>query len=105
MFCTQCGTELRDPDNFCPHCGNRLRAEAPSGPPQRLMLDTHRKKIAGVCAGFARYFDVDVVLMRVIFLIAAFCGAGILAYPICWIVMPKDTEVDALPAGTLATNQ
>lgn len=105
MFCTQCGTELREPDNFCSHCGHRLRPEAPVTADRRLMLDTHRKKIAGVCAGFARYLDVDVVLVRVVYLIIAICtGVGILAYPIAWILMPKDTEVEPAPAGTLATN-
>src|SRR5262249_60069445 len=106
MFCTQCGTELRDPENFCSHCGHRLRSDAPAAPGPRLMLDTGRKKIAGVCAGFARYFDVDVTLIRVLYLIAAICtGVGILAYPIAWIVMPKDTDVEPLPAASLVPNQ
>ncbi len=49
------------------------------------------KTIGGVCAGFARYLDVDVTLMRIIWLcVAVFTGIGFIAYVICWIVMPED---------------
>jgi phage shock protein PspC (stress-responsive transcriptional regulator) len=57
------------------------------------MRDTRNKKIAGVCAGMARYFDVDPVLVRVIFLVLAVTtGIGFIAYVVAWIVMPKDTR-------------
>lgn len=49
------------------------------------------KKIAGVCSGFARYFDMDVTLMRVIWLILAFgTGVGFIGYIIAWICMPRE---------------
>jgi len=52
------------------------------------MLD---KKIAGVCAGFARYFEVDVTLMRILWIILAlFAGVGFIAYIVAWICMPRD---------------
>jgi len=48
------------------------------------------KKIAGVCAGFADYFEIDPVIVRILMLILFFCfGFGLLAYLICWIVMPN----------------
>jgi phage shock protein C len=48
------------------------------------------KKIAGVCSGFAHYFECDVTLMRVIWLILAFgTGLGFIGYVIAWIAMPK----------------
>jgi len=52
----------------------------------------HDKKIAGVCAGFARYAGMDVTLTRVLWLIVAFCtgGIGFIAYIVAWIVMPRD---------------
>lgn len=51
----------------------------------------HEKKIAGVCAGFARYFEVDVTLMRVLWLVVAlFTGIGFIAYIVAWIAMPRD---------------
>jgi phage shock protein C len=62
------------------------------------------RKIAGVCAGFAEYFDLDVTIVRVVWLIVAlFGGGGVLAYIIAWIVMPEAPEVVmvASPAATV----
>ena len=52
------------------------------------------KKIAGVCAGFARYFGMDVTVMRVLWLIVAFGsgGIGFVGYIVAWIAMPRDYE-------------
>ncbi len=48
--------------------------------------------IAGVAAGMARDFQLDIVLVRIIW-IAAFCvGVGILAYILCWIAFPKASD-------------
>jgi phage shock protein PspC (stress-responsive transcriptional regulator) len=56
-----------------------------------LLLDKRNKKIAGVCAGFARYFDVDISLMRVIWLAVALTGGiGVIAYLAAWIIVPSD---------------
>lgn len=48
------------------------------------------KMIAGVCAGLAEYFDVDVTIVRLgVVLLTIFMGSGILAYIIALIIMPK----------------
>ena len=55
------------------------------------MLDKRNKKVAGVCAGFARYLDIDVVLVRVVWLGLSLCtGVGFLVYLAGWIVIPGD---------------
>jgi phage shock protein PspC (stress-responsive transcriptional regulator) len=55
------------------------------------MLDKRNKKIAGVCAGFARYFEVDATLVRVLWLaIAIGTGVGFIAYLVAWLLMPSD---------------
>ncbi len=104
MFCTQCGVELGDTVRFCSQCGHATPLGAPAqGPPARLTRDIQNKKIAGVCAGFARYMDVDVVLMRVIWLALALCtGVGFIAYIVAWIIMPKDVAAAAVPAAHYA---
>ena len=100
MFCTQCGVEIRNQDCYCPQCGHRLKPDLPPAAPERLMRDMKNKKIAGVCAGLARYLNVDPVLIRVIFLVLAFStGIGFIAYIVAWIVMPKDTGWIRLPAA------
>lgn len=51
---------------------------------------SNNKTIGGVCAGLADYFDLDVVLIRVAFvLLLLFGGVGLLAYIILWIVIPQ----------------
>lgn len=49
--------------------------------------------IAGVCGGIAEYFDVDSTLVRLLaVLITLLGGAGVVAYIIAWIVIPKNPE-------------
>jgi len=56
----------------------------------RLYRDEQHKKIGGVCAGLAAYFDVDIVLVRVLFVLAMLLGGGgFLGYVILWIVVPN----------------
>ena len=91
MYCTKCGVELRDGDRYCSRCGARTAVAAETCPHGELMLDKRNKKIAGVCAGFARYFDVDVTLVRVIWLaVALTTGFGFVAYLAAWLIMPSD---------------
>ena len=59
-------------------------------PVKKLFRDTDDKKIAGVCSGLALFLGVDVVIMRVIFLIALICGsAGFWIYVVIWIAAPE----------------
>lgn len=95
MYCTRCGLELADQSKFCSRCGNAAEPNL-SWAANRSYPELRRpvigKKIAGVCAGFARYFDVDVVLVRILWLVLIFwpIPIGLIAYVIAWIVMPRD---------------
>jgi phage shock protein PspC (stress-responsive transcriptional regulator) len=56
--------------------------------------------VAGVCIGCAEYFDIDVTLVRLVWLVASFMtGIGLIAYPIAWIVMPEEPLLLAAPVG------
>ena len=56
---------------------------------KRLYRDEHRKKIAGVCAGLADYFNMDVSIVRALFLLALILkGGGVVIYIVLWIVLP-----------------
>ena len=47
--------------------------------------------VAGVCAGLADYFSINVALMRVLFVVATICGSfGFWLYIILWIVAPEE---------------
>jgi phage shock protein C len=60
---------------------------------KKFYLSDKEKKIAGVCGGFAEYFDIDVTFVRLLFVIGAlFGGLTILIYIILWIVAPKQPK-------------
>jgi phage shock protein C len=71
MYCTRCGTQLNETAKFCCECGHAT-AQAASSSFQQSYAHTpfsrprEGRKIAGVCAGFARYLNVDVTLVRLI---------------------------------------
>jgi len=49
-------------------------------------------KIFGVCGGLAKYFDMDPVIVRGIFLLSLVVfGTGLLLYLILALVMPKES--------------
>ncbi len=64
--------------------GSRERAA-----PRRLYRSRQDRMIGGVCGGLGQYFDVDPVIVRLIFLLLLFSGPGILAYIVLMIVVPE----------------
>ena len=64
------------------------------------------KKIAGVCTGFARYLDVDVVLVRIVWLVIALtAGVGFIGYIVAWIAMPREEEAPVVYQQPASSNQ
>jgi phage shock protein PspC (stress-responsive transcriptional regulator) len=58
---------------------------------KKLIRPKDGAMIAGVCAGVARTFGLDATLIRVIWaLMICVGGTGLLAYVICWLVIPKE---------------
>ena len=55
------------------------------------------RQIAGVAAGIARRYDIDPVLVRVGFVVAAFFGIGAALYIVGWIVLPDTPADPAVP--------
>jgi phage shock protein C len=94
MFCPQCGKEFTDRVNFCSQCGTALFVPPASRKP--LARSRTNRKIAGVCAGFAEYLDVDPTLVRILWvMLVIFGGCGLLAYLIAWIIMPEGPPLQA----------
>jgi phage shock protein C len=103
MFCTRCGSELREQDNFCFNCGaTTVRGASGVRQSPALTRPTEGTMIAGVCAGFARYMGADVALVRILWVVLALSGVGLIAYLVAWIVMPRDTSTAVVPVR--ATN-
>ena len=103
MYCNYCGKVIQDDAAVCAYCGTRVGASVAR---KRLVRPRQGRKIAGVCIGFAEYFDVDVTVVRLVYLIGSLMTCiGLLAYPIAWIVMPEEPLLLAAPVGAQhATN-
>ena len=56
---------------------------------KRLFRDENDKVLGGVCSGLANYFNIDVVIARIIFVVLLFSGIGFLTYIIMWIAVPS----------------
>lgn len=57
---------------------------------KKLVRDIKNKKLAGVCAGVANYFGLDVTLVRIIWFVLALMGSlGVWVYLILLLVLPK----------------
>jgi phage shock protein C len=61
----------------------------------RLYRSTTDRQIAGVCGGLAHYFEIDVTLVRIGFVVAAFTSIGLLAYIVLWIAVPEGPAGEA----------
>jgi phage shock protein PspC (stress-responsive transcriptional regulator) len=108
MICPNCQKDIAAGSKFCYNCGARqAETGVPAAPPayagrRRFVRSTNDRKIAGVCAGVADYFDMDPTVIRVLWLLAVLCfGTGVLAYIILWIAVPEGlTGVAPAPTTT-----
>jgi len=95
MICVNCQKDIAAGSNFCYNCGAKQPETAPPAAAsaygrRRLVRSINDRKICGVCAGVADYFDLDPTLVRVLWLLLLLCaGTGGLAYIIFWIVLPE----------------
>ena len=102
MNCTHCQREIAEHSNFCYFCGTKQPVAAPpqrpAGPPKRLTRSTRDRVFGGVLGGFAEYTEVDLTLVRLIFvLVTIFTGIipGMIAYIVAWVVIPDGSAQGA----------
>ena len=61
---------------------------------KKLYRSEKTRMIAGVCGGLAEYFDVDPVVVRLLWVVFTFfIGSGILIYILACIIMPNEKDV------------
>lgn len=104
MYCNYCGKVIPDDASLCAYCGTRVAGVIAR---KRLVRPRQGRKAAGVCLGFAEYFDLDVTLVRIVWAVFAICGGfGLIAYVAAWIVMPEEPLMLAQPSSNAdrATN-
>ena len=58
---------------------------------KKLTLSENNKKIAGVCGGIGEYFNIDPTIVRILWIAGIFLslGTGVLAYLLCWFLIPN----------------
>jgi phage shock protein C len=93
MTCPRCHRDVSPDASYCATCGaTQTAGSASPWTTRRLVRIPSQQKIAGVCAGIAEYMDVDVTLVRALWVALSIVpGAivgGILAYVLAWMVMP-----------------
>jgi phage shock protein PspC (stress-responsive transcriptional regulator) len=72
---------------------------SPAAPTPPLRRVRRGRWLAGVCRGLAGRWDLNVVQVRALFVLATvLAGIGVLAYVACWLVLPLDSDDDASPS-------
>lgn len=103
MYCNYCGKVIQEDASVCAYCGKRVAVVIAR---KRLVRPLQGRKIAGVCAGLAEYFDLDVTVVRLVWLLLLILPpSAILPYLIAWIVMPEEPEIVSVPATVHTSNQ
>ena len=60
---------------------------------KKFYLSDTDKKIGGVCGGIAQYFDIDPIIMRILWFVAVFFyGIGIIPYLAFWLIVPRENK-------------
>lgn len=56
----------------------------------RFYRDENNKVVAGVCSGIANYFDIDPLVVRILFIVFSFgFGFGFITYLVLWVAAPS----------------
>ena len=104
LYCPKCGAANEEFAEFCASCGDDLskvrekKAEKKDEPAQtsekKLYRSRTNKMITGLSAGLAKYFGMEVDLVRILWVIGLFVSGGIVAivYLIMAAVIPEEPE-------------
>jgi len=112
MICPNCQKDIADGSKFCYNCGAAQSPATSAAPPyayqsvprKRLVRSSTDCKIGGVCGGLADYFDIDPMIVRLVWVLLFFCGGtGGLAYIVLWIVLPLAPTGVPVPGATIVS--
>jgi len=70
----------------------------------RLYRSRKDRMLFGVCGGLGKFFGIDSTIIRIIFVLMAFAGFGILAYIVIAIVAPMEESQKTTPQGIVEEN-
>ena len=70
----------------------------------KLYRSRKDRMLFGVCGGLGKFFGIDSTIIRIIFVLLAFTGFGILAYIVIAIVAPVEESQKTTPQGIVEEN-
>jgi phage shock protein PspC (stress-responsive transcriptional regulator) len=74
--------------------------------PKRLTRPREGRWLGGVCAGLARYFDLNPLIYRIAFAALALAGGtGILLYAAAWLVVPEEGTEDSIASEAIKNHR
>ena len=89
MTCAKCQRELEAESSYCRFCGTAVSS---TGTARRFVRLPREGKVAGICSGLAAYFDADVTIVRLVWVILSIIPGvligGLVAYIAAWILTP-----------------
>jgi phage shock protein C len=101
--CGRCAQEVGTDSTYCRFCGARIGQAA--GSARRLWRIPSEGRLGGVCAGIARYTDIDVTFVRLAWVLLSIVPGmvvgGLLVYAGAWLLMPATWQ----PEPVLATGR
>jgi len=72
---------------------------------RRMFRSKSDRMIAGVCGGLGKYFNVDVMLVRLVFLLLLILGgSGFLLYLVLAVIMPEEGTTAGTPQAVMQEN-
>jgi phage shock protein C len=99
--CGRCARDIGTDSTFCRFCGARVGPVA--GASRRLWRIPSEGRLGGVCAGIARYTDIDITFVRLAWVLLSIVPGmivgGLLVYAGAWLLMPASWEPGPVFSG------
>ncbi len=69
---------------------------------KKLYRSSTNKILGGVCGGLGEYFNIDPVIIRLLFVVFTLMGgSGLVAYLVAYVIIPADNAVDKSMGGAV----
>lgn len=90
----EAGVPGSNPGRLIDKIDNRMKEKDVKKQPKRLYRSRKDKILGGVCGGLAEYFNLDPVIVRLLWiLLVLLAGTGVLVYVIAWIIVPLRKKI------------
>lgn len=61
---------------------------------KKLYKNPSNKMLCGVCSGLAKYFALDINIIRIIMVLLGLMGPGIIIYIVCALMLPDEPAAE-----------